>query len=89
MTQRTPTQTRLTTIAKTRGLTMPEAFATATISAAANAKGSRNDRRRYDRRARIVASYLDAAEQLGGNQTIAGQEHLIRAGRVAREGESL
>lgn len=83
------TSIRKSTIAATRGLDLPEAFTTATISAAANDKGSRNDRRRYENRSRIVASYIEAAEQLGGNQTIAGQEHLIRAGRVAREGESL
>jgi hypothetical protein len=73
------TATRLRTIAITRDAEIPDAFAGATIAAAANGKGSRNDRRRYANRSRIVASYLDAAEQLGGNQTIAGQEHMIRA----------
>lgn len=89
MTTATLTTARLSTIAATRGLELPEAFAAATISAAANGKGSRNDRRRYSRRAAIVASYLDAAEQLGGPSTLAGQEHLLRAGRFAREGEVL
>jgi hypothetical protein len=71
---------RLAGIAKTRDLE---------IAAATNDKGSSRDRRRYGNRARIVASYIEAAEELGGNQTLAGQEHLIRAGRVAREGEQL
>lgn len=52
------TTARLTTIAVTRGLELPEAFAQATIAAGANGKGSRNDRRRYDRRAEIVARSL-------------------------------
>ena len=83
------TSIRKSTIKRTEGCEIGDIFAAATIAAAANGRGSPNDRRRNRNRARIVASYIEAAEQLGGNQTIEGQEHLIRAGRVAREGESL
>lgn len=86
---KTLTTARLSTIAATRGLELPEAFAQATIACAANGKGTPNDRRRYERRARLVASYLDAAEQLGGASTLEGQEHHVRAIREADAGSDL
>lgn len=64
MTQRTPTQTRLTTIAKTRGLELPEAFSCATVAAAANGKGSKTDLRRYANRARVVTSLPEHLAQV-------------------------
>ena len=61
------------------GLELPSFFALATLSSAANAKGTANDRRRNDRKARAVAAYLEAAEDAGGASTEIGQRLLLKA----------
>lgn len=77
---------RAVTTRKLSALGIPQAFALASISAAAAAKGTPNDRRRNSLRARRVAALLEAAEQHGAS-TLDGQVLLLKAGKVAREGE--
>lgn len=58
------TKTRISTTLRTKGLEIPEAFAQATVSAAANGKGTKADRRRLENKARRLNKWHDEPFEL-------------------------